>query len=60
MKALLSAFVPYEDNKDTALAGTPYENVDEPYNLADERWEELIDAFKLAALEEDIVALIKP
>jgi hypothetical protein len=58
MMALLETFVPYENNKETALAGTPYENVDEPYNLADERWEELIDAFKVAALDEDIVALI--
>jgi hypothetical protein len=56
MMELLKEFVPYDE---TALNGTPYENITDSYNIADERWEELIEAFKLAALEEDIIALIE-
>jgi hypothetical protein len=56
MMELVRNFVPFSDDN---LKGTPYEEVDDYYNLADERWIELFDAFKLAAAEENIYARIE-
>lgn len=55
----LMAWLPYEDED---LKGTPYEPSDafeSYYNLADERWKELVEAFKLAASEENVIARVE-
>lgn len=56
MMELVRDFIPM--NKDD-LKGTPYGEVDDPYNTGDERWLELADAFKLAAAENNVYALIE-
>jgi hypothetical protein len=56
MMELMRDFVPYEAPD---LAGTPYGEVDDYYNLADERWIELFDGFKLAAAEDNVMAIIE-
>jgi len=56
MMNLLQVFVPQEEED---LVGTPYGEVDEFYNLADERWDDLREAFALAASEDDVVGLIE-
>lgn len=56
MMQLLKDFVPYETEH---LNGTPYEGVDNDYNLADERWVELIDAFELASKEDNVVGMVE-
>lgn len=57
MMQLLGSYVPYSD-EDFEYA-EPYIGVDSDYNLADERWKELIEAFRLAALEDDIIGLVE-
>ena len=56
MMELVRDFVPF--TKDD-LIGTPYGEVDESYNVADDRWVELFDTFKKASLEENIYAIIE-
>lgn len=56
MMELVRNFVPFSEDD---LVGTPYGEVDDSYNVADERWTELFDAFKLASLEEGVYARIE-
>ena len=57
MMQLLKAYVPYEE-KDLEYA-EPYADVESDYNLADDRWKDLIEAFELAASEDDIIGLVE-
>lgn len=56
MMELVRNFIPL--NAD-CLKGTPYGEVDDDYNLADERSIKLADAFKLASTEENVYARIE-
>ena len=56
MMELVRDFVPFSNDD---LKGTPYGEVDESYNVADERWVDLFDKFKKASLEENIYAIIE-
>lgn len=56
MMELVRNFVPLSEDD---LKGTPYGEVDDSYNIGDERLVELFDAFKLSAAEENIYARIE-
>jgi len=56
MMQLLHDYIPFEEEH---LIGTPYDGVNDDYNLADDRWNDLRDAFALAASEDDVIGLIE-
>lgn len=56
MMELVRDFVAFDQD---SLKGTPYGEVDDNYNLADERMTELFDAFKLASTKENVYARIE-
>lgn len=51
---ILKNYLPYED---ADLIDTPYFEADD-YNLADERYDELINAFKKTSLHDDTYAIV--
>lgn len=56
MMETLRPFIAYNDEDKTVLDGTPYAGVDDAYNYADRRTEEVVDAFREAARHEFVVA----
>jgi hypothetical protein len=55
MMKLLTEFLPMEESDLPA----PYAEVEEDYNLADDRWIELHEAFQLAASEDDVIGIVE-
>jgi hypothetical protein len=56
MMEMLKDWLPFEEED---LDGTPYAGVESDYNLADERWVELREAFTLAASEDEAIGVVE-